>query len=238
MKKTSKIILVTLIILIIILIVAGMWLLFSNLDKTNKRIEELENNINHNSSKTNLTTNNIVNELNGENLNVLQTNIEIENQTKKDNVSVNNIEESNLSNNAIINNNDNIVNIWIGEYLNSSQTENYYHQASVEFKNQKENTIDFYLSAAHGRDIEHVNIGEASGTAKKISSKINLNDGETEYDTYLFEDNIDGKIYKITFIFNAHKLFKWVEVKQDFPEDINPYAGHNVNFEGEYEKIK
>ncbi|MBO5349101.1 MAG: hypothetical protein J6A89_04715 [Clostridia bacterium] len=113
-----------------------------------------------------------------------------------------------------------------GTYNYKSEGKNYYHNANIIVTNQTGSSIDFQLSAVHGTDIEHVNIGEVSGTAKKI-----------EADTYQFEETIDGKIYKITFEFVAHKAFEYITITESYPDNINPYAGHNVYFEGDYDKI-
>ena len=70
-------------------------------------------------------------------------------------------------------------------------------------------------------DIDHVNIGNVSGTANKIDNN-----------SYEFEEEIDGQTSKITFKFNENK----VTITEDYPDDINPYGGHNVYFAGDYTK--
>lgn len=113
-----------------------------------------------------------------------------------------------------------------GTYKYKSESQNYYHDANIIVTNQTNSSINFQLSAVHGADVDHVNIGEVSGIAKKIGT-----------DTYQFEETIDGKTYKITFEFVAHKAFEYITITESYPDNINPYAGHNVYFEGDYDKV-
>ena len=118
-------------------------------------------------------------------------------------------------------NNTNIQQNLNGKYTNKSENENSYHYASIEITNQNETTFNFKIEALHGMDIDHVNIGNVSGTAIKIDNN-----------TYEFEEEIDGQTSKITFKFNNNK----VTITENYPDNINPYAGHNVYFAGNYTK--
>ena len=108
-----------------------------------------------------------------------------------------------------------------GKYTNKAENENSYHDASIEITNQTETIFNFKIEAIHGMDIDHVNIGNVSGTANKIDNN-----------TYEFKEEIDGQISKITFKFNDNKL----TITENYPDNINPYAGHNVYFAGDYTK--
>ncbi len=108
-----------------------------------------------------------------------------------------------------------------GKYTNKAENENSYHDASIEITNQTETIFNFKIEAIHGMDIDHVNIGNVSGTANKIDNN-----------TYEFKEEIDGQISKITFKFNDNK----VTITENYPDNINPYAGHNVYFAGDYTK--
>jgi len=147
--------------------------------------------------------------------------------TKKNTLTNNNTSNNNQTNTTSKveeNNNDTNPDTHItltGTYINKSENENSYHSASIEITNQTDTTIDFKLEAIHGMDIDHVNIGNVSGTANKIDNNI-----------YEFEETIDGQTSKITFEFNNNK----VTITENYPNSINPYAGHNVYFAGEYNK--
>lgn len=78
-----------------------------------------------------------------------------------------------------------------------------------------------------GMDIDHVSVGELSGIAKKVG-----------INKYVYEETVDGQDCKITFTFDAHRMFKWVNVEESYyPDNVNPYAGHGVRFSGEYEEV-
>ena len=255
MKKSIKIILIVSIILVVAIVGFVGGYLIKKLNNANKKIGELENSVK--SSQKDVENNTVENDTQEDNSDINADNSNTKNENNTDNNkktdstknkdstkktdSTKNTDSTKKSDNT--QNTDNNANnntsgfVWNGEYSNKSQTKEYYYNANIKFSNQTNDTIDFSMDASAGIDIDHVNVGQVSGTAKRISSKTNLSEGETEYDTYLFEENIDGKKYKITFIFNAHRMFSWVQVKQDFPDGLNPYAGHNVSFEGEYEKI-
>ena len=58
----------------------------------------------------------------------------------------------------------------------------------------------------------------------------------TQY-AYQYEENIDEKDYRITFVYTAHKESKYITIIENYPDDFNPYGGNGVHFSGEYEKI-
>ena len=110
-----------------------------------------------------------------------------------------------------------------GTYTDEKETKDYYHKSEVTITNQTDNSIDFKISAMHGTDKERVNIGNVNGTAKKTG----------EY-TYQFEETKDGKTSTITFIFTFHRMFTYLEIKESYPDNINPYGGNRVYFSGNY----
>ena len=115
-----------------------------------------------------------------------------------------------------------------GKYKFTSETENNYHNATINILEQNDSTIKFEISAVNGKDIDHVNIGELEGTANK-----------TGINQYVYEETIDGTTHKITFVFDAHKIFEWVTISESYyPDNNNPFAGHGVYFTGEYEKVE
>lgn len=114
-----------------------------------------------------------------------------------------------------------------GKYENKSENDGHYYNATINVTDQGESIIEFEISAVNGTDVEHVNIGELKGIAKKVGTN-----------RYVYEENIDKKDYKITFTFDAHRTFQWVKVEESYyPDSNNPYAGHGVYFTGEYEKV-
>ena len=124
-----------------------------------------------------------------------------------------------------------------GKYKFEETTKNYYHCSNIKITNQTSSSIEFSINASHGNDVDHVNIGEVSGTAKKVNIPEDSIIPESTQVAYQFTDNIDGEEYKITFVFTAHRTFQYVNVIEDYPNDRNPYAGNRVYFAGEYEKI-
>ena len=130
------------------------------------------------------------------------------------------------------NNNTNTSNTSVnGKYQFKSQTDNYYHEATIEISNQNETSIIFSINAAHGMNVDNVNIGEVKGKATKIEVP-----NATQY-AYQFEETQDGNTAKIILVYTAHKMFEYVTVKEEYSNGINPYAGHNVWFSGDYEKV-
>ena len=115
--------------------------------------------------------------------------------------------------------NTNVENLVEGTYHNDSENEYSYHSAILIVKNQTNSSIDFELSAVHGANKDNVNVGEVKGTAKKIGDNL-----------YQFkeEDNI------ITFKFDIFKSYSRAEITENYPDNFNPYAGHNVYFSGIY----
>lgn len=125
----------------------------------------------------------------------------------------------------------------IGKYTDKSEYNGYYREAILEITNQTNSSIDFNLSASAGTDVNHVSTGDVIGKANKIEIPQDYIIPESTQYAYQFVDNIEGKTYKITFIYTAHKKFEYVNIIEDYPDNFNPYAGHGVYFKGEYEKI-
>lgn len=136
----------------------------------------------------------------------------------------NNNQNTTTENNEIINDEDSNA-IIPGTYTIESENEYSYYSSIVIITNNTDSSIDFKISAVHGKDKENVNIGEVKGTAKKIN----------EY-KYLFEENIDGNNNKITFEFSSKGTTKYLTIKEEYPNNINPYGGHGVYFASEYKK--
>lgn len=124
-----------------------------------------------------------------------------------------------------------------GSYKYEDQTDNYYHRSNIVITNQTDTSISFSINAAHGNDVDHVNIGEVSGIANKVDIPTDSIVPESEQIAYQYTENIDGNINKITLICTAHRQFQYIEVKEEYPSGMNPYAGNRVYFSGEYEKI-
>ncbi len=112
-----------------------------------------------------------------------------------------------------------------GKYEYKEEYTGVYHYSQIQISNQNDTSITFSMNAIHGKDVDHVNTGEVSGIAKK-----------TDINKYVFEETIEGETYKITFTFDAHRMFQFIYVEESF--DVSPYAGMNVHFSGEYEKIQ
>lgn len=192
----KKIILAIVIILIISVAGVGTWMIVDNQKKTNKNVSESENEV------TEHKKNDVEESIKEEAI--------VTDEKTNDDTDLNTSTQISLN----------------GTYSNKSETSSYYYSASVVVTNQTNSSIDFELSAVNGADIDHVNIGQVSGTAKKIKT-----------DIYQYEETISGKTYKITFEFSAYRAFQYVTINESYPDNINPYAGNNVYFEGEYEKI-
>lgn len=131
-------------------------------------------------------------------------------------------ETTSTDNNAAYTKTDLNVN---GKYEHKEEYTGVYHCAQIQVSNQNDTSITFSMNATHGKDADHVNTGEVSGIAKKI-----------DINKYVFEETIEGETYKITFTFDAHRMFQFVYVEESF--DVSPYAGMNVHFSGDYEKIQ
>lgn len=152
-------------------------------------------------------------------------------------INISNNKNQNIKNDSIENktvNNKLNVN---GSYKYEDQTDNYYHRSNIVIKNQTDTSINFSINAAHGNDVDHVNIGEVSGIANRIDIPTDSIVPESEQIAYQYTENIDGNINKITLIFTAHRQFQYIEVTEEYPSGMNPYAGNRVYFSGEYEKI-
>lgn len=112
----------------------------------------------------------------------------------------------------------------LGKYENKSEYDGHYHDAVINVTDQGESIIEFEISAVNGKDVDHVNIGQLKGKAVKVG-----------VNKYVFEENVDGNNCKITFTFDAHRMFQWVDVEESFSAGRNPYAGNGVSFAGNYE---
>ena len=114
----------------------------------------------------------------------------------------------------------------IGEYTNTYESDTHYYSALLKITNETDTTIKFELSAASGIDIDHVNIGQVSGTAKQIESNV-----------YKFENEIEGKTNVITFTLTEDNNKKTFTISESYPDNFNPYGGHNVSFAGDYTRF-
>lgn len=138
--------------------------------------------------------------------------------------------------NKVENNNNSISSI-TGKYQNNIETSNFVHHSSIEIKNATEEKIDFSISTSHGNDIDHVNVGELTGTAKKISIPDSSTIPNSTQYAYEFSEEIDGKINKVIIVYTQFKTFEYVNITEEYPNEINPYGGNRVFFTGEYEKV-
>ena len=111
-----------------------------------------------------------------------------------------------------------------GVWTDKREGEGFYHNGIIKITNQTADSIDFELSATNGRDVDHVNIGDVSGTAKKSG------------DEYVFEEKTADYESKITISLGDFEGTKAVVVREEYSNGVNPYAGHNVWFAGEYVK--
>ncbi len=217
MKNKNKIIIAILVVLIILIAGVGIWLVVDNQKKYNENISESESKVAEKEKNDSESESKVTDEEKSE-------------EDKSGNKEEKNVnEEEKTDNNKETNDStisDNTTQKSLtGTYSNKSQTNDYYHDATITVTNQTNSSIDFKLTAVHGSDVDHVNFGEVSGIAKK-----------TGKDTYQFEETVDGTMAKITFKFGEHQHQEYVTVTESYQDDINPYAGHNVHFAGDYEK--
>ncbi|MEE3342865.1 MAG: hypothetical protein VZS44_02115 [Bacilli bacterium] len=112
-----------------------------------------------------------------------------------------------------------------GTYTITSEGETGYYTSTANITNYTNSTIEFSISTAKGIDKEHVNIGEVKGTAKK-----------TNENEYIFEETENGKTSKIIFKFSHKGTSQYLTIEEEYPDYINPYAGHGVYFAAEYQK--
>ncbi|MBQ9318209.1 MAG: hypothetical protein IJR82_01060 [Bacilli bacterium] len=146
------------------------------------------------------------------------------------------LKNENNSNNSNSDNKNNIQATVNGIY--SVKTDNgHYREINLEISNKTNSSIDFKLSGTAGVDVNHVSIGDVSGIATIIDIPQDSIIPESEQYAYQFVDNVDGKTYKITFVYTAHKSFEYVNIIEEYPDNFNPYAGHGVYFTGELEKV-
>ena len=108
-------------------------------------------------------------------------------------------------------------------YTIHEETSEAYVDASVVITNQTDDSIDFNISKAKGTDKDHVNIGNVSGTATMI-----------EKYKYEFKETLDGKTNIITFDFTNNGPYLILNITESYPDDLNPYGGNGIYFEGEY----
>lgn len=168
-----------------------------------------------------------------------EKNISASQETLKNENTIDNketLKKENNSNNSNSDNKNNIQATVNGIY--SVKTDNsHYREINLEISNKTNSSIDFKLSGTAGVDVNHVSTGEVSGIATRIDIPQDSIIPESEQYAYQFVDNIDGKTYKITFIYTAHKSFQYVNIIEEYPDNFNPYAGHGVYFTGELEKV-
>lgn len=110
-----------------------------------------------------------------------------------------------------------------GKYSYNVTTNQGVHESNIIIKNQTDSTIEFSIDTIHGINIDHVNMGEVSGTAKKI-----------ENNKFEFEETFNGDKSKITFSFKEDKT---VNVTEEYSNNMNPYAGQGVYFAGDYKRV-
>ena len=131
---------------------------------------------------------------------------------------------------------DSTINI-DGKYKNYLETEGSYYRSDLVIKNSGEDSIDFELSTAHGRDVDHVNIGELSKTATKIDVPEDMKVPDSTQYAYEFKDVNEDETNRIIFVYTAHRQFEYISISEEYATpEYNPYAGHGVFFAGEYEK--
>ena len=227
MKKSTGVILILIIVLLLGVIGVGGYFLIKGNNDTNKEIGNLKNEVaNIGKSTENTSNNQVINDTT-----LMNKSSNMYNNTQSNN--------SNTTENTGTTTNSNTSSISInGKYEFKQQNENYYHESSVEISDQSDTSINFSINAVHGRNVDTVNIGEISGKANKIDIPQDcIVPNSTQY-AYQFVENRDGNTYKITLVYTAHKMFEYVIIKEDYSNGINPYAGHNVNFAGDYEKIQ
>lgn len=244
MKKSKKKIVIGGVILALIIAIVIIVVLISNGSKK----EESKNNVANNNTVSSNITNNIEN--NSQANNNSTTNKETNNTASNNATSnITNNTSSSSTSNTTTNTSTNVESTSItsnnttsnsidfnGNYSYAQEGTGLYHRSNLTIKKQNENGIEFSINTTHGRDVDHVNIGELTGTAAKIevpeSSKI---PESTQY-AYQFKEEKDGKTNLITFVFTAHRNFKYVTISEKYPNESNPYAGAGVFFKGEYEK--
>ena len=134
------------------------------------------------------------------------------------------IEVKEKVNTDVVENNDTIEKNLEGVWTDKREGEGFYHNGIIKITNQTADSIDFELSATNGRDVDHVNIGEVSGTAKKVGNE------------YIFEEKREEYESKITIYLGDFEGTKAVVVRENYSTENNPYAGHGVWFDGEYTK--
>lgn len=154
-----------------------------------------------------------------------------------------------LDDNIIFRNNANnsiITEVTKTEKEETKGTENNYTEEKVKYKRENINTntydeaylevsaeedengrIEFTISAVHGSDKDHVNIGELTGIAEVTSSL-----------TYLCERVETGNEYALMINFYEDEKGKYAIVKEVITNDVNPYAGEGVTFAGRYNLVK
>lgn len=165
---------------------------------------------------------------------------------QKENDNQDNITEKSETNSQAENNNDTSneknasntqTNSIVGRYQKFENIDNHYAENYLTFTNQTDSSIDFDIIAGEGRNVDHVSVGDLKGTANLVNiPQEEIIPSSTQY-AYQYIENIDGKDYKITFVYTAHKKSIYVTIIEDYPDNFNPYGGHGVHFGGEYEKI-
>lgn len=134
---------------------------------------------------------------------VLGTIYIISNQKEDNNDNSDNVVEKNKEKNS--SNNDTKSNFLVAKYKRFENTNNHYVENILNITNQTDSSIDFEIVAGEGSDTNHVNTGDLKGTAKLVEvPKDSIIPESTQY-AYKYTETIDGKEYKITFVYTAHK---------------------------------
>ena len=240
--KTIVLVMILLILMLGIGIFVGMYI-----SKDGNTVEnKTQENINGDSNKQ---SNDIAKDENDVNeVNTTGNNSTTDDESKTENTISNKTEETDKTENTISNKteekdnseenktDDYKLNV-NGSYKYEEQTDNYYHRSDIVITNQTDTSINFSINAAHGNDVDHVNVGDVSGIAKKIDIPTDYIYPESEQIAYQYTENIDGNVNKITLVCTAHRMFQYIQVIEEYPSGVNPYAGNRVFFSGEYDKV-
>ena len=213
MEKSKVLIIVGLIVIGIVV------LLLVNYNKVN------ENKTNTTIGKSNISTENV--EVNNTKVDEEESNSKVETETRSEDKEVENDKTENIVEETEFDIN--------GKYEDHSETADYYHRSDLVVKNSTKDSIEFELNTAHGRDVDHVNIGDLTGKATKIDVPESMVIPESTQYAYEFKEETDGKTNKIIFVYTAHKESEYINIEEEYATENNPYAGNNVWFKGEYQ---
>ena len=123
-----------------------------------------------------------------------------------------------------------------GTYSYKDESKDNYYSSELIISNQTSDSINFSISAVHGKDIDNVNIGEVNGLATKTQVPDELVDPNAKQYAYQFVDKTGDSTNKITLVYTNHKGIEYVSVIEKYENGINPYGGAGVYFAADYEK--